>query len=155
MKRQRCENYKENTKCWTIYQIYQGVIFFTLNKTVKILGMSLRLKKVCQVYNTYPITELKLYWLIQWHLCVYTGVKVWSISYLLLSVIIKKCHKLIKVIVSKLSKKSLYGYSILPLMMQEKQVLGAWTVMQNSVLRSWDGNVNLKSALGSIFFFFQ
>ena len=56
------------------------------NKTVKILGMSLRLKKVCPVYNTYPITELKMYWLIQWHLCVYRGVKVWSFSYLLLSV---------------------------------------------------------------------
>ena len=25
---------------------------------------------------TYPITELKMYWLIQWHLCVYRGVKV-------------------------------------------------------------------------------
>ena len=32
-------------------------------------------------------------------------------------------------------KKPLYGYSILPLMMQEKLVLGAWIVMQNSVLR--------------------
>ena len=72
----------------------------------------LRLKKVCPVYNTYPITELKMYWLIQWHLCVYRGVKVWSFSYLLLSV---KCHKLIKVIVSKLSKKPCrikIGYSI-------------------------------------------
>ena len=48
-----------------------------------------------------------------------------------ISLQLTKCHKLIKVIVSKLSKKSLYGYSILPLMMQEKQVLGAWTVMQN------------------------
>ena len=57
------------------------------NKTVKITGMSLRLKKVCPIYNTYPITELKMYWLIQWHLCVYRGVKVWSFSYLLLSVI--------------------------------------------------------------------
>ena len=57
------------------------------NKPVKILGMSLRLKKVCPVYNTYPITELKMYWLIQWHLCAYRGVKVWSFSYLrLLSV---------------------------------------------------------------------
>ena len=58
----------------------------------------------------------------------------WSFSYLLLSV--NNCHKLIKVIVSKLSKKTLYGYSILPLMMQEKLVLGAWTVIQNSVLWS-------------------
>ena len=33
-------------------------------------------------------------------------------------------------------KKPLYGSLILPLMMQEKLVLGAWTVMQNSVLRS-------------------
>ena len=59
------------------------------NETVKIPGMSLRLKKVCPVtpvYNTYPITELKMYWLIQWHLCVYRGVKVWSFSYMLLSV---------------------------------------------------------------------
>ena len=67
---------------------------FTLNtleqtKAVKIPGMSLRLKKVCPVYtfcNTYQIIELKLCWLIQWHLCVYRGVKVWSYSYLLLSV---------------------------------------------------------------------
>ena len=71
--------------------IYQGVIFFYFrnprtNKTVKIPGMSLRLKKVCPVYNTYPITELKMYWLIQWHLFVYRGVKVWSFSYQLLSV---------------------------------------------------------------------
>ena len=29
------------------------------NKTVKIPGMSLRLKKVCPVYNTYPITQAK------------------------------------------------------------------------------------------------
>ena len=29
-----------------------------------------------------------------------------------------------------------YGYSILPLMMQEKLELGAWTVVLNSVLRS-------------------
>ena len=56
-----------------------------------------------------------------------------SFSYLLLSV---KCHKLIKFIVSKLSKKTLYHYSNLPLMMQEKLVLGAWSIMQNSVLRS-------------------
>ena len=35
--------------------------------------MSLRLKKVCPVYNTYPITEVKMYRLIQWHLCVYRG----------------------------------------------------------------------------------
>ena len=56
------------------------------NKTVKIPGRSLRLKKVCPVNNTYLITELKMYWLIQWHLCVYRGVKVWSFSDLLLSV---------------------------------------------------------------------
>ena len=58
------------------------------NKIVKILGMSLRLKKVCQVYNTYPITELKMHRLIQWNMCVYKGVKVWSfrLSNLLLSV---------------------------------------------------------------------
>ena len=55
------------------------------NKTVKTPGMSLRLKKVCPIYNTYPITELKMYWLLQWHLCVNRGVKVWSFSYLLLS----------------------------------------------------------------------
>ena len=40
LKRQRCENCKENTECLTIYQ---GV---WTNKTVKILDMSLRLKKV-------------------------------------------------------------------------------------------------------------
>ena len=34
------------------------------NKTFKILDMSLRLKKVCPVYKTYPITELKMHWLI-------------------------------------------------------------------------------------------
>ena len=44
-----------------------------INKTVKIPDMSLRLKKVCPVYNTYPITEVKMYRLIQWHLCVYRG----------------------------------------------------------------------------------
>ena len=38
------------------------------NKTVKILGMSLRLKNVRPVYKTYPITEIKMHWLIQWHL---------------------------------------------------------------------------------------
>ena len=41
--------------------------------------------------------------------CVYRGVKVWSFSYLLLSVYDKpsdKCHKLIKVIVSKWRKKT-------------------------------------------------
>ena len=63
LKRQRCENCKENTKCLTIYQ---GV---RTNKTVKILDMSLRLKKVCPVYKTYPITELKMHLLIHWHLC--------------------------------------------------------------------------------------
>ena len=57
LKRQRCENCKENTECLTIYQ---GV---RTNKTVKILDMSLRLKK------TYPITGLKMHWLIHWHLC--------------------------------------------------------------------------------------
>ena len=46
----------------------------------------------------------------------------WSFSYLLL---LTKRHKLIKVIVSKLSNNPLYGYSILLLMMQEKLVLGA------------------------------
>ena len=62
-----------------------------------------------------------------------------------------------KVIVSKLSNKTLDGYSILPLIMQEKLVLSAWTVVQNSVLRSWDGNLTMKSALGrdeTVFFFF-
>ena len=67
----------------------QGVDFYfkyhRTNKTVKIPGMSLR-QKVCPVYNTYPITELKMPLLIQWHLCVYRGVKVWSFSYQLLSV---------------------------------------------------------------------
>ena len=70
LKRQRCENGKENTNYWAIYQ---GVSFnFNYprkNKTVKILDMSLRLKKVCPVYKTYPITELKMHWLIHWHLC--------------------------------------------------------------------------------------
>ena len=81
LKRQRCENGKENTKCWTIYQ---GVNFNfnypRTNKTVKILDMSLRLKKVCPVFKTYPITELKMQWLIHWHLCLYRGVKVWSLQ---------------------------------------------------------------------------
>ena len=40
LKRQTCENCKENTKCG---KIYQGV---RTNKTAKILDMSLRLKKV-------------------------------------------------------------------------------------------------------------
>ena len=40
LKRQRCESWKENTECLTIYQ---GV---GTNKTVKILDMSLRLNKV-------------------------------------------------------------------------------------------------------------
>ena len=44
-------------------------------------------------------------------------------------------------------------------MMQEKLVLGAWTVFQNSVLRSLDGNLTMKSALYSEervnLFFFQ
>ena len=31
------------------------------NKTVKILDMSRRLKKVCLVYKTHPITELKMH----------------------------------------------------------------------------------------------
>ena len=39
---------------------------------LKILVMSLRLKKVCRVcYKTYPITELRMHWLIQWHQCLY------------------------------------------------------------------------------------
>ena len=49
--------------------------FFTLKTLEQIPSMSLRRKKVCPVYNTYPITELIMYWLIQWHLCVYKGVK--------------------------------------------------------------------------------
>ena len=49
-------------------------------------GVKMVLKKVCPVYKTYPITELKMHWLIQWHLCLYRGVIVWSFSYLLLSV---------------------------------------------------------------------
>ena len=57
-----CENGKENTNCWAIYQ---GVNFNfnypRTNKTVKILDISLRLKKVCPVYKTYPITELKMH----------------------------------------------------------------------------------------------
>ena len=44
LERLRCENFKENTKCLIIYQ---GV---RTNKTVKILDMSLRQKKVCPVY---------------------------------------------------------------------------------------------------------
>ena len=55
LKRQRCENGKENI-------VEQGVNFNfnypRTNKTVKILDMSLRLK-VCPVYKTYPITEIK------------------------------------------------------------------------------------------------
>ena len=51
MKRQRCENCKENTECLTIYQ---GV---RTNKTVKILDMSLRLMKVQFIR---PIKSLSL-----------------------------------------------------------------------------------------------
>ena len=66
---------------------YINELFFTLNTLEQTKRQqSLRLKKVCPVYNTYPFTELKMYWLIQWHLCVYRGVKVWSFSYLLLSI---------------------------------------------------------------------
>ena len=72
-----------------------------------------------------------MYWLIQWHLCVYRGVIVLSFRHLLLT----KCHKLIKVtcIVSKLSKKNQpqYGYSILPLMMKEILVLNAELVLRS------------------------
>ena len=39
------------------------------NKTVKILGMSLEHKKVCPDFRTYPITELEMNRLIQWHMC--------------------------------------------------------------------------------------
>ena len=85
--RQRCENSKENTNCLAIYQgVNFNFNYLRTNKTVKILDMSLRLMKVCPVYKTYPITELKMYWLIHWHLCLYRGVKLWSFCYLLLSV---------------------------------------------------------------------
>ena len=53
LKRQRCEKCKENTFMFNILNInifliyYQGV---RTNKTVKILDMSLRLKKACPVY---------------------------------------------------------------------------------------------------------
>ena len=86
------------------------------NKTVKIPGMSLRLKKVCPVCNTYPISEILMYWLIKWHLCVYRGVKVWSFSYLLVSV--NQVSLTYKSYCLKIEQKNLYGYSILPLMMQ-------------------------------------
>ena len=43
LKRQKCENCNENTN------VEQYIIVRT-NKTVKILDMSLRLKKVCPVY---------------------------------------------------------------------------------------------------------
>ena len=66
LKRQRCENCKENT----MYQEVNFNFYYPrANKSVKILDMSLRLKKVCPVYKTYPITELIMHWLIQWHLC--------------------------------------------------------------------------------------
>ena len=86
LKRQRCENYKENT--WTIYQIYQGVNFlpkipYNKQKCQKPWHVSQTEEGVSSLY-AYPITELKMFWLIQWHLCVYRGVKVWSFSYLLL-----------------------------------------------------------------------
>ena len=55
LKRQRCENYKENRYIKELFFYFK---YPRTNKTVKILGMSLRLKKVCPVYNTYPITEL-------------------------------------------------------------------------------------------------
>ena len=51
LKRQRCENCKENTDCLTMYQ---GV---RANKTAKILDMSLRLKKVQFIR---PIQSLSL-----------------------------------------------------------------------------------------------
>ena len=55
---------------------------------------------------------------------------------MVIQLIINQVSRTNKSYVSNLSKKPLHGYSILPLMMQEKLVLGAWTVMQNSVLRS-------------------
>ena len=51
LKRQRCENCKENTECLIVYQ---GV---RTNKTFKILDMSLRLKKVQFIR---PIQSLSL-----------------------------------------------------------------------------------------------
>ena len=51
LKRQRCENCKENTECLSIYQ---GV---RTNKPVKILDMSLSLKKVQFIR---PIQSLSL-----------------------------------------------------------------------------------------------
>ena len=74
------------------YGLAETLLIFYLkypktNETVKNPGITLRLKKVCPVYNTYPITELKMYWLIQWHLCVYRGVKVTSVVIQLSAVI--------------------------------------------------------------------
>ena len=67
LKRQRCENCIENTKCWTVYHKANfNFNYPRANKSLKILDMSL---SVCPVYKTYPITELKMHWLIQWHLC--------------------------------------------------------------------------------------
>ena len=74
---------KEST---TSQEVNSNFNYPRTNNTVKMLVISLRLKNVCPVYKTYPITELKMHWLIQWHLCLYRGVKVWSFCYLLLSV---------------------------------------------------------------------
>ena len=57
LKRQRCENCKENTNV----ELYIKKLILTLITPEQTkVEMSLRLKKVCPVYKTYPITELKL-----------------------------------------------------------------------------------------------
>ena len=60
LKRQRCEMVK---KTLNVEQYIKELNFNypRTNKTVKILDMCLRLKKVCPVYKTYPITELKMH----------------------------------------------------------------------------------------------
>ena len=51
LKRQRCENCIENTKCWTVcHKVNFNFNYPRADKSVKILDMSLRLKKVCPVY---------------------------------------------------------------------------------------------------------
>ena len=63
LKRQRCEIIKKTLNVEQYIRYIKELLVFLkcrrTNKTVKIPGMSLRLKKVCPVYNTYPITELK------------------------------------------------------------------------------------------------
>ena len=60
LKKQMCEMVK---KTITVEQYIKELILTLI--TPEQTKLSLRLKKVCPVYKTYPITELKMHW----HLC--------------------------------------------------------------------------------------